>query len=100
MLAHDADHDVRSAAASALAQLDGDHVDETLEKARRERLRALVVDPGVVVPLGVLVGLDRATPSDKSVARELQSEIQAIAAQHPSRRLRDAAKAVLAALSS
>ncbi len=97
MLAHDANHDVRGAAARALAQLTGTG-EETLERARRERLRTLLAEPGVVVPYGVLAGLYDAAIANEATDEEFRLPVQLIATQHPSRAVRVGAQTLIALL--
>jgi hypothetical protein len=93
-LAHDPNHDVRGAAGRALAQLAGDG-DETLDRARRGRLLTLLTDPGTVVPYGVLAGLYETTRTTSKLDGELRAAVESLEKQHPSRRVREAARSVL-----
>lgn len=94
-LAHDASHDVRGAAARALAELATDE-DETLNRARRSRLLTLLGDPGTVVPFGVLAGLYEAITASFKLDTSLRGPLVALTKQHPSRKVREAAVMVLA----
>lgn len=93
-LAHDASHDVRGAAARALAELATDD-DETLNRARRARLSAMLGDPGTVVPLGVLAGLYDAITASLRLDASLRGPLEALTKQHPSRRVREGAETVI-----
>jgi hypothetical protein len=95
MLAHDASHDVRGAAARALAELATDE-DETISRAQRARLLALLGDPGTVVPLGVLAGLYDAITASLKLDTHLRDRVEALTKQHPSRKVREGAQTVLA----
>jgi len=97
MLAHDANHDVRGAAARALAQLTGTG-QETLEEARHERLRTLLAESGVVVPYGALAGLYDAASANEATDDSLLLPVQLIATQHPSRTVRVGAQTLIALL--
>lgn len=93
-LAHDPNHDVRGAAGRALAQLAGDG-DETLDRARRGRLLTLLADPGTIVPYGVLAGLYETARTTSKLDGELRAVVESLGKQHPSRRVREAARSVL-----
>jgi hypothetical protein len=93
-LTHDPNHDVRGAAGRALAQLVGGG-SETLDRARRSRLLTLLADPGTVVPYGVLAGLYETMRSTFKLDGELLTVVESLEKQHPSRRVREAARSVL-----
>jgi hypothetical protein len=97
MLARDVNHDVRAAAARALAQLGGDG-DEPLEAAQRERLQALLAEPGAVVPFGALAGLYDAAQTGRPPDDELRARVGRIARTHLSRNVREGAGKLLAAI--
>ena len=94
MLAHDVNHDLRGAAARSLAQLASPE-DEALDQARRERIRGLLGEPGVVVSYGVLAGLFDAATNNGLIDEELLPAIETIAVQHPSRTMRVGAQTLL-----
>lgn len=94
-LAHDASHEVRGAAARALAELATDE-DETLSRARRSRLLTLLGDPGTVVPLGVLAGLYDAIVASLKLDTSFRGLLETLTKQHPSRKVREGAETVLA----
>ena len=97
-IANDAHHDVRASAAAALAGLRVTDVDSPLEVVRRERLAALLGEPGRIVPLGAVVGLRQTVRDGNPIDEGLARAVRSLVLRHPSRTLRSAAQALLTEL--
>lgn len=79
--------DVRAWAARALASRFAD-VDEPLQTAVHERLRALLDDPGTLVPQGVIVGLADGQRAGRDVPRDLLGIVAHLQTHHASHGVR------------
>lgn len=93
MLSRDGVAEVRAEAGHSLAAISAP-LEAELERLRLQRLRELLQEPGVLVPLRVLHGFQRSQTGHLILDATIRKQVEAISRESPSAILRDAAVGV------